>query len=67
MQQKIQQALDKAGYDGEPTAQNLTECFLDYADAGVWSNLDYDDAKEEIADGEITVSDMCRAIMKLRG
>ena len=49
----------------EPTAQNLASCFLDYVDAGVWGNLDYDEAEEEIAEGEITVPDMCRAIMKL--
>jgi len=65
MQQKIQSALTKAGYDSEPTPENLTSCFLDYVDAGVWSNLQYDEAKEDIRDGEITIPDMCRAIMKL--
>jgi len=65
MQQKIQRALTKAGYDSEPTPENLTSCFLDYVDAGVWGNLQYDEAQEDIQDGEITVQDMCRAIMKL--
>jgi len=65
MKEKIQRALDHAGYNSEPTPENLTSCFLDYVDAGVWRNMDYDEAKEDIREGEITVPDMCRAITKL--
>ena len=61
----IQQALSKAGYDSQPTESNLVECFLDYVDSGIFSNLTSDEAEDMITDGEITVNDMCRALMRL--
>lgn len=61
----IQQALIKCGYDSQPTERNLTQCFLDYVDSGVFSNLTTDEAEDMIEEGEITVNDMCRALMKL--
>jgi hypothetical protein len=66
MRELISRALNHAGYiDTEPTEENITNCFLDYVDAGIWHNLDFDEAREDIADGEITVKDMCHAILKL--
>jgi hypothetical protein len=62
----IHKALKRAGYDCEPTEENLIECFLDYVDAGIWHNLDYDEAKEDIEDGEITIKDMCNVLIKLK-
>ena len=61
----IQQALTKCGYDSQPTESNLIECFLDYVAAGVFSNLTTEEAEDMIADGELTVNDMCRALLKL--
>ena len=61
----IQKALTKAGYDSQPTESNLTECFLDYVDSGVFADLTYDEAEDMIEEGEITVNDMCRALMRL--
>ena len=65
MSNLIQKALSKAGYDSQPTESNLTECFLDYVDSGVFSNLTTDEAEDMITDGEITINDMCRALMRL--
>ena len=61
----IQQALTKAGYDSQPTERNLAQCFLDYVDSGIFSNLTTDEAEDMITDGEITINDMCRALMRL--
>jgi hypothetical protein len=66
MENLIRKALDHAGYNHEePTEGNITQCFLDYVDAGIWHNLDFDEAREDIAEGEISVKDMCHAILKL--
>lgn len=56
----IQKALIKAGYDVEPTEENLRECFGDYADCGVWSNIELEDVKE------ITITEMCKELLSLR-
>lgn len=61
----IVRALANAGYDDDPTVENLVRCFLDYVDCGVFGNLDYEEAKEEIGEGSITVEDMCRNLIKL--
>lgn len=38
---EIRQALDLAGYvDSPATLEALQACFIDYADSGVWSDLD---------------------------
>ena len=65
MSNLIQKALTKAGYDSQPTESNLTECFLDYVDSGVFSNLTTDEAEDMIEEGELTVNDMCRALLRL--
>ena len=37
----IRKALDAAGYDhAEATEQNLRDCAKDYADAGVWRDVE---------------------------
>lgn len=62
MEELIKRALNAAGYVAAPTMDNLQECFADYAAAGVWRNLDPMD-EEEIA--EISLEDMCRALIRL--
>lgn len=63
MQEMIQTALNKAGYiDMEPTEANLRECFSDYVDSGIWSNISYDDDDLH----EHSVQDICRNLLKLR-
>jgi hypothetical protein len=61
MVEKIKKALEAAGYDEEPTPENLRECFLDYADA---YGGELDQIKEDIADGTITLSQMCNALIR---
>jgi hypothetical protein len=63
----IQKALDRSGYGHfEPNEENLVNCFLDYVDHGVFGNLDYDEAKELIEEGEITLKMMCSNLIKMR-
>lgn len=61
----IQKALNHCGYQGEPTAENLKDCFLDYVDAGCFANLTEDEAVDLIDDGEITVQDMVKNLLKV--
>lgn len=60
----INKALTLAGYECEPTESNLIECFKDYVDAGIWSNLDLDEVDDMIADNELTVIHMCNALIR---
>lgn len=56
----IQKALNAAGYhESEATVEDLIECYLDYSDA---YGGDIDDLRENIATGEITVNQMCKAL-----
>lgn len=56
------QALDAAGYHhAPPTDQAVRECFVDYVDAGFWSNVDLEDVKD------ISTGDMCREFLRLGG
>lgn len=48
-------ALEKSGYDSEPTALNIKECFSDYVDCGYWSNISSDDI-EDFSAREMAVS-----------
>lgn len=65
LEQLVRDALDAAGYKDSPTSTAaLVECFIDYAAAGYWSNVDYIEVQEEIAEGFITVPMMCRALIQ---
>lgn len=64
MNNLIQKALDKAGYDSEPTESNLIECFLDYVDSGVFADLTSEEAKEMITNEELTIKQMCNALIR---
>jgi hypothetical protein len=67
MQELIQKVLDRCGYSHlEPTTENLQICFLDYVDGGVFRELDYDEAKELIEEGEISIKTMCYNLLKVR-
>jgi hypothetical protein len=66
MKDLIQKVLEHCGYEGEPTEENLIECFLDYTASGCFTNLDYDEAKDLIEDGEISVKTMCSNLLKVR-
>ena len=66
MSNLIQQTLSHCGYDSQPTERNLAQCFLDYVDTGAFSNLTYDEAADMILEGELTVNDMCQALLNLR-
>lgn len=62
-EEMIQNTLNKVGYlDMKPTEDNLRECFMDYVDSGIWSNIRYDDDDLH----EFSVNDICRNLWKLR-
>ena len=63
--QLIQLALENAGYDCEANANNLIKCFRDYVDDGAWSNLDLNEVDDMLQNGELTVSEMCKALIRL--
>lgn len=68
MEELIRKTLNHCGYsDAEPTRNELIACFLDYCDSGVFRNLSYDEAKELIEDGEITLEEICRNLLKRVG
>jgi dimeric dUTPase (all-alpha-NTP-PPase superfamily) len=56
----IKKALDKAGYDMEPTEENLRECFMDYVDTGAWLDIEEEDIEE------ISIEDICHNLMRLK-
>lgn len=59
----IQATLNKVGYfDMIPTEDNLRECFMDYVDYGIWSNIRYDDDDLD----EFSINEICRNLWKLR-
>lgn len=59
MHDRIRDILDRAGYNHlDATEQNLIICFMDYVDAGYFGNLDYEEAKEEIESGDITIEEI---------
>lgn len=59
----IREALDAAGYDHAPaTLDALRECFMDYAAAGYFRDLDYLEAAENVENGSITPEMMIRAL-----
>jgi hypothetical protein len=65
MKELITKVLDHCGYSHlEPTEENLINCFLDYVDTGAFGNLDYNEAKELIEDGEISIKTMCSNLLK---
>lgn len=59
MDELIKKALEKSGYDSEPTEENLIDCFRDYVAAGVWRNISIEDVED------ISVEEMCTALIKL--
>lgn len=62
-EEMIQATLNKVGYlDMKPTEDNLRECFMDYVDCGIWSNIRYDDDDLD----EFSVNEICRNLWKLR-
>jgi hypothetical protein len=67
MKELISKVLDRCGYGYmEPTEENLQLCFLDYVDGGCFRELDYDEAKELIEEGEISIKTMCYNLLKVR-
>lgn len=64
MEELIARALEVAGYGVAPTIENLRECFLDYVDSGVWRDLGLEDAEEGVRSGEITVKQICKALIR---
>ncbi len=56
----IKKALEKAGYDMEPTEDNLRKCFRDYVDCGAWSDVEEEDIDE------YSVEDICRNLLRLK-
>lgn len=65
MKNLIKRTLDHCGYICEPTEENLIKCFLGYVDDGVFRNLTYDEAVQDIEDGDITIEQMCYNLLKL--
>jgi hypothetical protein len=54
-------ALCVAGYMEDPTEDNLINCYLDYANA---YGKDLDELKDDIANGEITIRQMCNVLIR---
>ncbi|MDF9760862.1 hypothetical protein OKW24_002635 [Peribacillus simplex] len=52
-------------YEGEATIENVIECFLDYVDSGAFGSIDYEEAKQEIEDGEITIDQICKDMLRV--
>jgi len=65
MNELIKMALNKAGYKCLPTERNIIYCFFDYIESGVWPSLDLYNVKQKIKDEDITIDDMCRAIINV--
>lgn len=65
----ISTALKVAGYDAEPTAENLIQCFKDYVDGGAWSNLHFESGQVFWDNGEVvdSVVQMAKALIGLGG
>lgn len=65
MKELIRKTLDHCGYnEEEATEENLANCFLDYVDSGIFGNLDYEEAKQDIEDGEISFKMICYNLLK---
>jgi len=62
---KIKMALENAGYNGPYNEQTLIECFKDFVDAGTWSDLSLEEVEQDIQSGELTVNQMCNALIRL--
>ncbi|WP_226035665.1 hypothetical protein [Aquibacillus saliphilus] len=58
MNNKIGQILERAGYIGKHDEEGLIDLFLEYVDCGLFANLDWEEAKREIEDGDITIQDI---------
>lgn len=58
---RIKQALQAAGYDSEPTRENLIDCYLDYVTA---FGGDIDDTLDDINCDIITEKHMCNALIR---
>lgn len=52
MEELIVKALELAGYTVKPTVDNLVECFKDYVDTGMFSNLYLEGGKVYFENGE---------------
>ena len=60
-----EEVLSAAGYEGDATIENVIECFLDYVDSGAFGSIDYDEAKQEIEDGDITIEQICKNMLRV--
>jgi hypothetical protein len=58
----IAKALRAAGYNCEPTRENLIDCFMDYLSTGYWENSD--DLLDDYNSGLLTDEQICRALMQ---
>jgi hypothetical protein len=67
MKELVKKVLDRTGYSHlEPTEENLIEVFLDYTAHGVFGNLSYEEAKQDIEDGDITLKQICYNLLKVQ-
>jgi hypothetical protein len=67
MESLIRKVLDHCGYnEDEATIENLTSCFIDFVDGGIFGNLTVEEALEEIETGDISVKLMCYNLLKVR-
>ena len=65
MTEVYRKILIAAGYDCAATRENVINCFLDYVDTGAFGNLSYDEALEDIEDGEITIDQICSNLLRI--
>lgn len=61
MLEKIRKALETAGYNSEPTTDNLIDCYLDYVSAFGGCT---EEAREEIEEGSLTLNTMCNRLIR---
>lgn len=57
----IEKALLSAGYDCEPTVENLIDCYTDFANA---YGQDLEDIQDDIDSGYVTVNIMCKRLIR---
>ncbi|MEH7116151.1 hypothetical protein V7128_01830 [Neobacillus vireti] len=66
MKELVEKVLARTGYPHlEPTESNLISVFLDYTAHGVFNEFTYDQAKQDIEDGDITLKRICYNLLNI--
>ena len=67
MEELISKVLNRTGYPYlEPTEDNLIYVFLEYVEHKVLKEFQYDQVKQDLEDGDITLKMICHSLMSVR-